>query len=76
MIAPRINTNSLEWAAVRSNVDTELARLRELLEAPSLQPRETDVMRGRIAFARWLLDLPQRQLDEARAADIGPVTSY
>lgn len=62
---------SFEWAEAEKRARVELARLQAELETP-LPIEATNVLRGKIAALRWVIDLPTSAAPEIPDTMIQP----
>lgn len=60
MLSSRIDPHSFTWAAVKHKAQAEIDQAQETLEKRNIEQRDSDFLRGRIALAREILELPEQ----------------
>lgn len=65
MLSSRIDLHSFTWAAIKHKAEIEIAQAQETLEKRNINERDADFLRGRIAMARELLELPEQDSEHA-----------
>jgi len=65
VLSRRIDLHSFTWAAVKHKAEVEIAQAQETLEKRNLTERDGDFLRGRIALAREILELPEQDSEHA-----------